>query len=47
MSTPCIGLSPGLRREVTETREWFQGLDNFARVFAIRPGEKMLMPTDP
>jgi hypothetical protein len=47
MSTPYIGLSPGVRREVTETREWFQAVDNFARVFAIRPGEKVLMLTDP
>ena len=47
MSGPFIGMPPGVRREVTETREWFQALDNFARVFAIRPGEKVLMLTDP
>ena len=42
-----IGLSPGVRREITATRHWFQAMDNFARVFAIRPGEQVLILADP
>ena len=42
-----IGLSPGVRREITATRDWFQAMDNFARVFAIRPGEQVLILADP
>ena len=42
-----IGLSPGVRREVIATKHWFQAVDNFTRVFAIRPGEKVLILADP
>src|SRR2546425_1567059 len=42
--TPYVGLPP--QPKFTE-REWFQALDQFARVFAIRPGEHVLMLTDP
>src|SRR5947208_2852718 len=42
--TPYVGLPP--KRKFTD-REWFQALDQFARVFAIRPGERVLMLTDP
>ena len=42
-----IGLPPPLNPSVTRTKELFQALDNFTRVFAIRPGEKVLMLTDP
>ncbi len=42
-----IGLSPGVRREVIATKQWFQAVDNFTRVFAIRPGEKVLILADP
>ena len=41
-----VGLSPGLRREVTATKTWFQAVDNFTRVFAIRPGERVLILAD-
>lgn len=42
-----IGLSPGVRREVSATRHWFQALDNFTRVFAMRAGEQVLILADP
>ena len=42
-----IGLSPGVRREVSATKQWFQAADNFSRVFAIRPGERVLILADP
>lgn len=42
-----VGMPPGVRPSITETRDWFQALDNFTRVFAIRPGERVLMLTDP
>src|SRR3954453_15625195 len=41
---PYVGMPPELK---FTDREWFQALDQFARVFAIRPGEKVLMLTDP
>jgi hypothetical protein len=45
--TQYIGLPPPLNPAVTRTKDFFQAVDNFARVFAIRPGEKVLMLTDP
>ncbi|HET7201496.1 MAG TPA: hypothetical protein VFI80_11855 [Burkholderiales bacterium] len=42
--TPYVGLPP--KAKFTD-REWFQAMDQFARVFAIRPGERVLMLTDP
>ena len=42
-----VGLPPPLNPSVTRTKEFFQALDNFTRVFAVRPGEKVLMLTDP
>lgn len=42
--TPYVGLPP--KPKFTD-REWFQALDQFSRVFAIRPGERVLMLTDP
>src|SRR5688572_16493851 len=45
--TSYVGLPPPLNPSVTRTKELFQALDNFTRVFAIRPGEKVLMLTDP
>ena len=42
-----VGLPPPLNPAVTKTKDLFQALDNFTRVFAIRPGEKVLMLTDP
>jgi len=32
---------------ITETKNFFQALDNFQRVFAIRPGEQVLILSDP
>src|SRR5437868_10032077 len=31
----------------TETRNYFQAIDNLTKVFAIRPGEEVLFLTDP
>ena len=31
----------------TETRNYFQAIDNLIKVYAIRPGDKMLFLTDP
>ena len=45
--TSYVGLPPPLNASVTRTKDLFQALDNFTRVFAIRPGEKVLMLTDP
>lgn len=33
--------------EITDTKYFFQALDNFQRVFAIRPGEQVLILSDP
>ena len=33
-----VGLSPGVRSESTQTRQWVEAVDNFTRVFAIQPG---------
>ena len=41
-----IGLPPTLNPAITETRDYFQALDNFFRVFAIKPGDRVLMLTD-
>jgi hypothetical protein len=41
-----IGLPPPLNPRITETRDYFQALDNFFRVFAIRPDDRVLMLTD-
>jgi hypothetical protein len=45
--TSYVGLPPALNPSITRTKDLFQALDNFTRVFAIRPGEKVLMLTDP
>ena len=42
-----VGLPPPLKGAITETKNYFQALDNFCRVFAIRPGDRVLMLTDP
>jgi hypothetical protein len=42
-----VGLPPPLNPAVTRTKDLFQALDNFTRVFAVRPGERVLMLTDP
>jgi hypothetical protein len=45
--TTYVGLPPPLNASVTRTKDLFQAMDNFACVFAIRPGEKVVMLTDP
>ena len=42
-----VGLPPPLAPAITATQHDFQALDNFMRVFAIRPGDEVLMLTDP
>ena len=42
-----IGTPPPLNPSNTATKNYFQALDNFTRVFAIRPGDRVLMLTDP
>jgi hypothetical protein len=42
-----VGLPPPLNPSITRTKDFFQALHNFTRVFAVRPGEKVLMLTDP
>ena len=41
---PYVGLPPELK---FTDREWFQALEQFCRVFAIRAGERVVMLTDP
>jgi hypothetical protein len=36
-----------LAPHITETREFFQALDNFTRTFAFRAGDRVLLLTDP
>jgi hypothetical protein len=43
----CMGLPPKRQAALCETRDYFQALDNFHRVFAIQPGDRVLMLTDP
>jgi hypothetical protein len=45
--SPYVGLPPRPRSPVVDTKDWFQAMDQFTRVFAIRPGERVLMLTDP
>src|SRR3954464_14354028 len=51
MATPpasdYVGLPPRLDASLTQARNYFQALDNFFRVFAIREGERVLMLSDP
>jgi hypothetical protein len=42
-----VGLPPPLAQARTETKYFFQALDNFSRVFAIRPGDEVLFLADP
>lgn len=44
---PFVGLPPKLSPAITGTKDYFQALDNFCRVFAIKPGDRVLMLTDP
>jgi hypothetical protein len=41
-----VGLPPPLNPAITSVKEHFQAVDNFCRVFAIRPGDRVLMLTD-
>jgi hypothetical protein len=42
-----VGMPPPLAPALTETKHYFQALDNFSRVFAIRPGDEVLFLADP
>ena len=42
-----VGAPPPLPGKITATRQHFQAMDNFFQVFAVRPGERLLMLTDP
>jgi hypothetical protein len=42
-----IGLAPPLDPRVTQTRHYFQALDNLTRAFAVRAGDRVLMLVDP
>jgi hypothetical protein len=41
-----VGLPPPLNPAIASVKEHFQAVDNFCRVFAIRPGDRVLMLTD-
>ena len=48
MTSPTYqGLPSPLAPHITETREFFQALDNFTRTFAFRAGDRVLLLTDP
>jgi hypothetical protein len=42
-----VGLPPPANPARIRTRNYFQALDNFTRVFAIRPGDRVLFLADP
>jgi hypothetical protein len=42
-----VGLPPAANPVLVGTRNYFQALDNFTRVFAIRPGDRVLFLADP
>ncbi|MBL0418902.1 hypothetical protein JI739_00950 [Ramlibacter sp. AW1] len=44
---PFIGVPPPLLPSITETKHWFQAMDNFCRFMAIKAGDRVLMLTDP
>ncbi len=41
-----VGLPPPLKPSITRVKEYFQALDNFFKVFAIHPGDQVLMLID-
>lgn len=42
-----VGLPPALPDAITGIRHRFHAMENFAKVFAIQPGEQVVMLTDP
>jgi hypothetical protein len=42
-----IGLPPPAKDELVQTRQYFQAMDNMAKVFAISQGDSVLMLADP
>ena len=44
---PYAGMPLPLHPGVTETKHFFQALDNFTRTFAFRPGDRVLLLADP
>lgn len=47
MTLPYMGVPTPVAAHITETRDFFQALDNFTRTFAFRPGDRVLFLTDP
>jgi hypothetical protein len=45
--TAWAGLPPTSLADRTQVVDYFQALDNFCRVFAIKPGDRVLLLTDP
>ena len=46
-SIPYVGLPIPVAPQLTDTKYFFQALDNFSRVMAIRAGDRVLMLADP
>jgi len=46
LDSSYIGLPTPLAPSIVQTRDYFQALDNFSRVFALRPGDRVLMLID-
>ena len=46
-SSTYVGLPIPVAANLTDTKYFFQALDNFSRVMAIRPGDRVLMLADP
>ena len=44
---PYCGMPIPVAKSLTETKHFFQALDNFTRVMAMRPGDRVLMLADP
>jgi len=42
-----VGAPPAPKREITGVADRFQALENFYRVFAVRPGERVVVLADP
>lgn len=46
-TTKYRGMPIAPAHPITETKNFFQALENFQRVFAIRPGDQVLILSDP
>ncbi len=47
MTLSCSGTPPTLPKKIVEKSQQFQALENFFQVFAIKPGEHVLVLSDP